>query len=314
MTRSGGAGEIERSRSLRLRGVDPRAVLGAFSALRSDPTCRWWPDGFARAVHTPPGAGTIQFAWRSDGEVTVTAWGSADTVDWLLGAAPRWLGLHDERAGWDPTAHPRVAELDRRQPGLRLGASGLVWTELAPVVLGQRVTTEDAARAWKHLVANWGAVAPGPPELGLRLGPTPEQLARRTYVDLHRVDVERRRADTLVRAARHARRLEESARLTPADAVRRLTAVSGLGPWTATSTVVASHGAPDVVVLGDFWLPTLVSSALTGERRRVGDERMLELLAPFAGHRWRVCRLVLTAGVGLARRAPRPAFHRIARL
>jgi 3-methyladenine DNA glycosylase/8-oxoguanine DNA glycosylase len=311
---SGEVSGIERSRTVRLGGIDPRAALGAFSPFRSDPACRWWPDAFARAVHTPSGPGTIRFRWQPSGEVTVTAWGSPDAVDRLLGAAPRWLGRHDERAGWDPRAHPRVAELDRRHPGLRLGASGLVWAELVPVVLGQRVTTEDAARAWQRLVTAWGCAAPGPAELGLRLGPAPGQLAARGYAELHRFDVERRRADALLPAAQRADRLEEAAELAPVDALGRLSAVPGLGPWTATSTVAASHGDPDVVVLGDFWMPTLLSYALTGERQRVGDDRMLELLAPFAGHRWRVCRLVLADGVRRARRAPRPAFHRIAHL
>lgn len=310
----GGPAAIERSRTVRLAGVDPRAGLGAFHPFRSDPTCRWWPDAFARAVHTPAGPGTVRFRWHPSGEATITAWGTADSVDWLLAAAPRWLGLHDERAGWNPKAHRRVAELDRRHPGLRLGASGLVWTELAPVVLGQRVTTEDAGRAWKRLVISWGSAAPGPAELGVWLGPAPAQLAVRSYAELHRFDVERRRADALLRAARRADRLEEAAGLAPADALVRLTAVPGLGSWTATSTAIACHGDPDLVLLGDFWMPTLVSYAFTGERRRVGDDRMLELLAPFAGHRWRVCRLVLAGGVGLARRAPRPAFHRIARI
>ncbi len=309
--RSGPVG-VERHRVVKLDGADPRLVLGAFHPFGSDPTSRWWPDAFARAVHTPLGPATVRFRWNPAGEAEATAWGGADAADWLLASAPRWLGVGDDRSGWEPARHPVVAELDRRHPGLRVGASAMVWTELAPIVLGQRVTTEDAARSWRRMVAAWGAAAPGPAELELRLGPAPDDVAGRSYVELHRFDVERRRADSLVLAARRAGRLEEAATMTPQAALARIGALAGLGPWTATSTVIACHGDPDTVLLGDFWMPTLVSHAFTGERTRVDDARMLDLLAPFAGHRWRVCRLVLAAGMKLGRRAPRPALHRIA--
>src|SRR4029453_406544 len=46
-------------------------------------------------------------------------------------------------------------------------------------------------------------------------------------------------------------------------------------------------GDPDAVPVGDFHLPHLVAGALAGEPRGT-DERMLEPLAPFAGHRRRV--------------------------
>jgi hypothetical protein len=46
-------------------------------------------------------------------------------------------------------------------------------------------------------------------------------------------------------------------------------------------------------------LPHLVSSALAGERRG-SDERMLELLEPYRGHRARVVRLLM-AGSPLPR-------------
>jgi hypothetical protein len=55
-----------------------------------------------------------------------------------------------------------------------------------------------------------------------------------------------------------------------------------------------------------------VSFALAGEPRG-GDERMLELLAPFAGHRGRVTRLIEASGVRAPRRGPRMRLRHIAR-
>ena len=96
-----------------------------------------------------------------------------------------------------------------------------------------------------------------------------------------------------------ARRLEESASLPLADAYQRLTAVPGVGPWT--------RGRVGLVALGDasyalylihpaVHLPHVVSWALAGERRG-SDERMLELLEPYRGHRGRVVRLLMAASI-----------------
>jgi 3-methyladenine DNA glycosylase/8-oxoguanine DNA glycosylase len=302
---------VSHQRVVRLDGVDVRSTLRPFGVFRRDPTHRWWPDAFARAVHTPAGAGTVLFRWNRTGEVTVTAWG--DGSAWLVDAAPRWLGAHDDPSAFDPASLPRLQQLWRRRGNFRLGASGLIWQELAAVVLGQRVTTEAASESWRRIVRAWGVPAPG--GLGLWLAPPPEAIACRTYVELHRFNVERRRADALVLAARRADRLEEAAAMTVADALVRLSALPGLGAWTATSTAASSHGDPDTVVLGDYGLPTMVSHAFTGDARRVvGDDRMLELLAPFAGHRWRVVRLLSNSGMGAPRRAPRARNPRIDQL
>ena len=54
-------------------------------------------------------------------------------------------------------------------------------------------------------------------------------------------------------------------------------------------------GDPDAVAVGDFHLKNVVSYALAGEPRGT-DERMLELLAPYAGQRGRVVQLLLRDG------------------
>jgi 3-methyladenine DNA glycosylase/8-oxoguanine DNA glycosylase len=251
----------------------------------------------------------MQLTWDRAGTTTAEAWGSG--ADWLVDRAPYWVGLHDDLEGFDPTVHVTIAEWARRHPGIRLPAAGVVWQELLLVLLGQRVTTQEAVRSWARIVRAWGDVAPGPCDL--LLPPTPEVVASKTYVDLHRFNVERRRADAILLAARRATRLEEAAAMTPADAHIRLSALPGLGNWTATSVITATHGDPDTIVLRDYWLPTLVNYAFTGDARRLaaeagGDEIMCQHLAPWTGHRQRVIRLLSAAGVSLPRRGPR-AFN-----
>ena len=107
--------------------------------------------------------------------------------------------------------------------------------------------------------------------------------------------------------------------MSPADACARLSALPGLGAWTATSVITASHGDPDTVVLRDYGLPTMVNYAFTGDARRLpaddgGDEVMCRHLAPWSGHRQRIIRLLFTAGVSVPRRGPRSVNPDIRRL
>ena len=79
----------------------------------------------------------------------------------------------------------------------------------------------------------YGEAAPGLHRgLGLRLPPRPDTIAALTYPVLHRFDIERRRADALVLAARRSARLEEAAAMPIEERLQRL---PGLGAWTATS-------------------------------------------------------------------------------
>ena len=73
-----------------------------------------------------------------------------------------------------------------------------------------------------------------------------------SYVDLHRMNVERRRADAIVLAAKRANRLEEAASMSCVRRPRPASALPGLGVWTATSTITTSHGDPDTIVLRDY--------------------------------------------------------------
>ena len=302
-------------RSLATEGIDLRATMRAIGTYPRDPSTRWTAKSFAKAVLTPDGPGTMQLTWDAGGATVAEAWGSG--ADWLLDRAPYWVGLHDDLTGFCPEVHPTVGEWWRRHPGMRLAAGGVVWQELLLVLLGQRVTTEEALRSWRRIVDAWGEPAPGP--LGLRMPPTPDAVAARTYVDLHRFNVERRRADAILLAARRANRLEEAATMPAPDALRRLSALPGLGVWTATSVVAACHGDPDTIVLRDYGLPTMVNYACTGDDRRVdadagGDELMCRHLAPWAGHRQRIVRLLFSVGVGPPRRGPRARNTDIRRL
>jgi 3-methyladenine DNA glycosylase/8-oxoguanine DNA glycosylase len=94
------------------------------------------------------------------------------------------------------------------------------------------------------------------------------------------------------------------AKLPIDQAASKLALLPGTGVWTIGSVMASAMGDPDAVAVGDFHLKNVVSFALAGEVRGT-DARMLELLAPYAGQRGRVVRLLLLDGHGAPRFGPR---------
>ncbi|MEJ7584419.1 MAG: hypothetical protein WKF43_10120 [Acidimicrobiales bacterium] len=135
-------------------------------------------------------------------------------------------------------------------------------------------------------------------------------LARVPYSAFHSMNVERKRADTIRRACAHASRLDALIGCDRPAVTARLTAVVGVGAWSAAEVALVALGDADAVSVGDYHLPHHLCFALAGDRRG-SDERMLELLEPFRGHRGRVLRLVTNAGIAPPRRGPRMAPNRI---
>jgi 3-methyladenine DNA glycosylase/8-oxoguanine DNA glycosylase len=118
--------------------------------------------------------------------------------------------------------------------------------------------------------------------------------------------VERSRAQILIEVARRSDRLEEIVSMDQESAWARLTAVRGVGPWTAAIVCGVALGDPDAVPVGDYHLPNTVSWALAGEPRG-DDARMLELLEPYAGHRRRVLVLLTSAAIKAPQYGPKTA-------
>jgi 3-methyladenine DNA glycosylase/8-oxoguanine DNA glycosylase len=179
---------------------------------------------------------------------------------------------------------------------------------LFPTILEQKITSQEARKSFRGLTRRFGEPAPGPGDL--RLQPSPERLAALPYWAFHPFGIARTRAETIRRVCARAARIEEASNLSPADAARRLRSLPGVGPWTVAHVAWAALGDADAVVVGDFHLPHALTWALAGEERGT-DERMLELLADFPGHRGRVMRLVASAGLRPPARTSRLRLHHI---
>lgn len=261
------------------------------------------------ALRTPAGVATLALRTGS-GEVRASAWGpgAAEALD----RVPALCGALDDPDGFDPSGHPVLADTARRYPGLRLTRTGAVFDALAGVVLEQKVTGFQAYGAWRVLVSRFGDPAPGPTPRAMAVAPDPAGWRRIPSWAWHRAGVQPPQSRTLVRAAERASSLERAV-LAAVDTDGRdaaLTSLPGVGAWTAAETRIRALGDPDAVSVGDYHLAHEVGFALTGHR--TDDAGMLELLAPWAGHRQRVVRLIRLSGAAEPRRGPRlaPEDHR----
>ncbi len=285
--------------------LDLRATLGHLRHGSGDPTIRFEPGRAWRATRNRSGPATLELRLLPDA-VRAAAWGPG--ADEALDGVPALLGLDTAPPELEP-AHRVVRELARRFAGLRVGRTGAVMEALLPAILEQKVTGLEARLAYLALIRRHGEPAPGPG--GLRLPPAAATLARLPYQAFHPLGVERRRADTIRRAAVHADALESATSLPLDAAYARLTFLPGIGPWTAAEVGRAAFGDPDAVSVGDYHLPHLVAWALAGEPR-ADDARMLELLEPYRGQRGRVVRLLELSGIRAPRYGPRLSPRSIA--
>ncbi|MGE0877532.1 MAG: DNA-3-methyladenine glycosylase [Acidimicrobiia bacterium] len=292
--------------------VDRRAVLTAFSTGRYDPTCRIGMHQGWFAINTPNGPATLTMCWDNDGALDAEAFGPGR--QWALDHASAMAGDHDTTAtSFVPPPGP-VADWHRRSPGLRIGRTSRVFDALVPVVLAQRVTSGEAVRSWSGLVRAFGAPAPrSNAPFALKCPPTAEALAKAPYYAFHRFGVDRGRAETIRFAAKRVDRLEEAATFEREQAYARLHAFPGIGVWTSALTLGMAIGDADAVAVGDFHLKNIVGWNLAGEARAT-DERMVELLEPYRGHRARVVALLGRHGDGAPKFGPRQRVLPIAQM
>lgn len=288
---------------------DLNASISAVARGPSDPCSVHFGGAWWLAFHTPNGAVTLRLQQTSDG---VQADGFGPGADHALDTMPMLAGADDDWAEFDSpefqAALPTLVRNARRlHPGLRLPRTGRILDTLVPAILEQEVTGKEAFAGYRRLIFRYGSLPPGagltgfPP--GLRLAPSAADWALIPSWQWHRAGVGPQRADTVMRALQRSSGLARLADVDSVKAAAGLQSISGIGPWTAAEVTQTSHGDPDAVSVGDYHLAGFVGLALTGTP--VDDAGMLELLAPWRGHRQRVVRMLYLSGVSKERHGPR---------
>ncbi len=233
----------------------------------------------------------VEVLVEGDG-VTVSADGAteAEVVADLVDA----LETDDGVRAFSP-GHPLLAKLHRARAGLRLVRVPWRFDVACCAVLQQRVTVREAWQEWGRIAKRYGAAVGG-----LRVFPSAESISRMDSWRFEELGVDPKRTRAMIGLARDVQRRGTFSWKDLARVRKHMHAVRGIGPWTTEMTLGFGYGDPDALPLADLHLPHLVTWALAREARG-SDERMVELLEPFRGHRFRAVRLLLDAGIVVPR-------------
>jgi 3-methyladenine DNA glycosylase/8-oxoguanine DNA glycosylase len=292
------------------RPVDLAGTMFPLRRGTGDPTTRIDGHVVWRTARTVDGAVTIRLTQAAPNLIEAETWGPGAEAGRAAATAP--AGALDDDTGFDPSPHPVVTEI-ARGARVRLTRAPDVLPVLLAAICEQQVTGIEARRAWRGLVRATSTAAPAVPEgPPLLLPPDPERVCRLPSFRFHAIGLPARRSAIVRDVASRPRAVERLAVLRPDEARTWLQLLPGIGPWTAAETARLALGDADAVSVGDYHLPNLVSWALAGEARGT-DERMLELLEPFRGHRGRVQRLLESTPIRAPRYGPRAEVRAVER-
>ena len=180
-----------------------------------------------------------------------------------LSARPDLIAAHLKR-------EPRLRTAIRKSPGLRVPGAFDGFELALRAIVGQQITVKAATTLTGRLAEKFGTPIATPfPEL-TRLTPSAAQLAKAGIGALAELGLISARAATLI----HVARAFESGELTleaganPDDVIAQLTALPGIGPWTAHYISMRALRWPDAFPKEDI----AVRNSLGGISAKEADE------------------------------------------
>ncbi|QDQ26805.1 helix-turn-helix domain-containing protein [Chitinimonas arctica] len=196
--------------------------------------------------------------------------------------ALRCLGLAERPTL--PDGQARTADAKRLlaiRPGLCLPLSGTVFEALVWAIVGQQVNLTFAAKLRRVVIELAGREAGD----GMLAHPDIAAVAALDPAVLHGRQFSRSKAEYLVGTARylleHGWDMEALSRQSAPAMLRRLTAIRGIGPWTAQYTLMRGAGFGDCVPVGDAGL-VLALQRFFALPQRPDAEQTLQLMEGFA--------------------------------
>ena len=215
---------------------------------------------YARTLRT--GAGTaVVTIWPGDGVVHVQVRTSElSDVGGAMLAVRRLCDLSADIASVEAglSADPAFAALVQRRPGLRVPGAVTGWEVLVRAIIGQQVSVPAARTLLGRLVERCGQITDVASEGVTRVFPSADVVAE---ANLEQIGLTGRRVQTL-RAAAEATASGELM-LDPGDDVhearRRLSALPGIGPWTAEYVAMRALADPNAWPATDLVLARAAS-------------------------------------------------------
>jgi len=276
--------------TLRMQRVGPYDPCGLF-----DRTTR----RFAYAFRMAEGPVTLSVTQTGPTTILAEAWGPS--AERAIEEVPAICGAHDDPDAFT-TDHEGMQRLARRFRKMRQPRVPWIMEALVGIILQQRIAFVEAAQGWAKIARQRGSEAPGP--LGLTLFPDKQTLLEMPTWAYRESLVDRKRELAIRALLDHDEEIFE-ALARPFDEIRTvMQRIPGIGPWTIESFLGQCRGDADAIPTADYWIPHMVSYALTGKPRS-DDAEMLALLERFRPHRGRALRLLGAAGYSAPRHGPR---------
>jgi len=234
-----------------------------------------------KALLTDDGPAILELSLEKEGVwVRVHADGklSRSSLAFLHDAALKILGLNNETAPFE-TRHAAFTAPRRglRLPNIPTGFDGLAWG-----IIGQQINVKFASSLRSEIIRMAGE------KIGtMRAHPTPERVADLSVATLNKHRFSRSKAAYLIGAGEKVAKgeldIEGLPRGSAMAAEKKLTALHGVGTWTARYTMLRG-GFADAAPVGDSALATALQR-LHQLPERPDHEQVKSLMMPFSPHR-----------------------------
>ena len=234
-----------------------------------------------KALHTDDAPAILELSLEKDGvwvRVQSDRKLGRSSLAFLHDAALKMLGLNNETAPFET----RHAEFTAPRRGLRLpniptGFDGLAWG-----IIGQQINVKFAASLRGEIIR-----MAGEPIGAMRTHPTPERVANLRVATLNKRRFSRSKANYLIGAAGAVAKgeldIESLPRTSAVAAEKKLTALHGVGTWTARYTMLRG-GFADAAPVGDSALATALQR-LHKLPERPDHQQVKSLMAKYSPHR-----------------------------
>ncbi len=250
-------------------------------------------DGLCRRVSAPSGPAVVTLGRPRRGRWPVTLrLHEVTDVAVVVGSVRRWLDLDadplavDAALGSHPVLRPHVA----RHPGLRVPATPTPFEAALRAVVGQRVSLAAGNTVLARLVAALGPTGPALGRLGLRPMPEADEVAGLTEAALRSVGLPQTRARALLGLASAVAggSVPLDGSVPNREVQTRLTALPGIGGWTAQLVLLRGLADPDAFPTGDLVLQRALATAgaETGAQQRALVAAWSPWRAYAAQHLW----------------------------
>jgi AraC family transcriptional regulator of adaptative response / DNA-3-methyladenine glycosylase II len=231
----------------------PDSLFGHLAATGVPGVEEWRAGAYRRTLRLPHGPGIVALS-PARGHVDCTLRLSDPRDEATAVARCRWLlDLDADPAVVDGAlaADPVLAPLIARAPGRRMPRCVDEHELALRTVLGQQVSTAAARTHAARLVTAYGAPVDDPDGGLTHLFPTAARLAGIDPQTLALPQARRRSFVGLARALADGQ-VVLAPGADPATARAQMTALPGIGPWTADTVAMRALGDPDAFLPGDL--------------------------------------------------------------